>query len=61
MADQSRPVFIYSAAPSPAIAAAALAAVDFLASPEGEEEDFALERIGSMHELIPSDGSNKSD
>ena len=52
--------FIYSTAPSPAIAAAALAAVDFLASPEGEERRLLLwKRIGSMHELLPSDGSNK--
>src|SRR5437762_2860894 len=34
--------FIYSTAPPPAIAAAALAAVDFLASPDGEERRLLL-------------------
>jgi len=46
--------FIYSTAPPPAIAAAALAAVDFLASPEGEERRLLLwERIRSMQGLLP--------
>jgi 8-amino-7-oxononanoate synthase len=46
--------FIYSTAPPPAIAAAALAAVDFLASPEGEERRLLLrERIRLMQELLP--------
>jgi 8-amino-7-oxononanoate synthase len=52
--------FIYSTAPSPALAAAALAAIDFLSSPEGEERRLLLwGKIGSMRELLPSDGSNK--
>jgi 8-amino-7-oxononanoate synthase len=52
--------FIYSTAQSPAIAAAALASVGFLASPEGEERRLLLwKRIGSMQELLPSNGPNK--
>ena len=44
--------FIYSTAPPPAIVAAALAAVDFLASPEGEERRLLLqERIKLMRDL----------
>jgi len=47
--------FIYSTAPPPAIAAAALAAVDFLASPEGEERRLVLqERIKLMRDLLLS-------
>jgi 7-keto-8-aminopelargonate synthetase-like enzyme len=47
--------FIYSTAPSPAIAAAALAAVDFLSSPEGEERRLLLwARIRLMQELLAS-------
>jgi 8-amino-7-oxononanoate synthase len=47
--------FIYSTAPPPAIAAAAIAAVDFLSSPEGEERRFLLwERIRLMREHLPS-------
>jgi len=47
--------FIYSTAPPPAIAAAALAAVDFLASPEGEERQLVLqERIKLMRDLLLS-------
>ena len=46
--------FIYSTAPPPAIAAAALAAVDFLASAEGEERRLLLwERIRLMQQLLP--------
>jgi 8-amino-7-oxononanoate synthase len=46
--------FIYSTAPPPAIAAAALAAVNFLASPEGEERRLLLwERIRLMQDLLP--------
>jgi 8-amino-7-oxononanoate synthase len=45
--------FIYSTAPSPAIAAAAFAAVDFLASPEGEKRRVLLwKRINLMRELL---------
>ncbi|HEV3099087.1 MAG TPA: 8-amino-7-oxononanoate synthase [Candidatus Udaeobacter sp.] len=52
--------FIYSTAPPPAIAAAALAAVDFLASPEGEERRLLLsERIRLMQGLLPRAGSNE--
>jgi len=47
--------FIYSTAPPPAIAAAALAAVNFLSSPEGEERRLLLwKRIRLMRELLPS-------
>jgi len=43
--------FIYSTAPPPAIVAAALAAVNFLSSPEGEERRLVLwERIRLMRE-----------
>src|SRR6266487_7035318 len=46
--------FIYSTAPPPAMAAAALAAVDFLSSHEGEERRLLLwQRIRLMHELLP--------
>jgi 8-amino-7-oxononanoate synthase len=46
--------FIYSTAPSPAIAAAALAAVDFLSSAQGEERRLLLwDRIKLMHDLLP--------
>jgi 8-amino-7-oxononanoate synthase len=52
--------FIYSTAPPPGVAAAALAAVSFLTSPEGEERRRLLwERIALMRELLPGDGSNK--
>jgi 8-amino-7-oxononanoate synthase len=57
--------FIYSTAPPPVIAAAGLAAVDFLASPEGEERRLLLwERIRLMRELLCSldvgrSGANK--
>jgi 8-amino-7-oxononanoate synthase len=45
--------FIYSTAPPPAIAAAALAAVDFVSSPEGEERRRLLwKRIRLMRELL---------
>jgi 8-amino-7-oxononanoate synthase len=45
--------FIYSTAPPPAIAAAALAAVNFLSSPEGEERRLLLwERINLMRQLL---------
>jgi len=46
--------FIYSTAPPPGIAAAALAAVDLLASAEGEERRLLLwERIRLMQQLLP--------
>jgi 8-amino-7-oxononanoate synthase len=46
--------FIYSTAPPPAIAAAALAAVKFLSSSEGEARRLLLwERINLMRELLP--------
>ena len=52
--------FIYSTAPAPGIAAAALAAVNFLASPEGEERRLLLwERIRSVQELLPASAFNK--
>jgi 8-amino-7-oxononanoate synthase len=54
--------FIYSTAPPPAIAAAALAAVDFLASPEGEKRRLLLwERIRLMQRLLPYSGSKGED
>jgi 8-amino-7-oxononanoate synthase len=47
--------FIYSTAPPPAIATAALAAVNFLSSSEGEERRLLLwEKINLMRELLPS-------
>src|SRR6266700_1102333 len=47
--------FIYSTAPSPAVVAAALAAVYFLSSPEGEERRRLLwERISMMRDLFRS-------
>jgi 8-amino-7-oxononanoate synthase len=52
--------FIYSTAPSTALAAAALAAVDFLSSPEGEQRRLLLwKRINLMRELLPVNGMNK--
>ena len=52
--------FIYSTAPAPAIAAAALAAVDFLSSNQGEERRLLLwERIRLMQELLPRIESKK--
>ena len=54
--------FIYSTAPSPAIAAAALAAVDFLSSSEGEERRLLLwKKIRLMQEVMPTSGLNKKD
>jgi 8-amino-7-oxononanoate synthase len=47
--------FIYSTAPPPAITAAALAAVNFLSSPEGEERRLLLwKRIRLMRKLLLS-------
>ena len=52
--------FIYSTAPSPAIAAAALAAVNFLESSEGEERRLLLwERIKLLRELLLVNAMNK--
>jgi 8-amino-7-oxononanoate synthase len=52
--------FIYSTAPPPAIAAAALTAVNFLSSSEGEERRLLLwERIRLMQELLPRTELNK--
>ena len=46
--------FIYSTAPPPGIVGAALAAVNFLASPEGEERRILLwKRIRLMQQLLP--------
>ena len=54
--------FIYSTAPPPAIAAAGLAAVDFLASPEGEKRRLLLwERIRLMQQLLPRAGLEGED
>jgi len=45
--------FIYSTAPPPAVVAAALDAIDFLSSPEGEERRLLLwERIRLMQHLL---------
>jgi 8-amino-7-oxononanoate synthase len=50
--------FIYSTAPPPITVAAALAAIDFLGSPEGQQRRLLLcERIRLMHELLPLAGS----
>jgi 7-keto-8-aminopelargonate synthetase-like enzyme len=52
--------FIYSTAPPPAIAAAALAAIDFLSSADGEERRLLLwERIKLMQSLLSSPGLEK--
>jgi 8-amino-7-oxononanoate synthase len=52
--------FIYSTAPPSAIAEAALAAVNFLSSSEGEERRLLLgERIRLMQELLPRTELNK--
>ncbi len=52
--------FIYSTAPSPAIAAAALAAVNFLESSEGEKRRLLLwERIKLLRELLLVNAMNK--
>ncbi len=52
--------FIYSTAPPPAIAAAALAAVDFLSSVDGEERKLLLwDRIKLMQDLLPRSESDK--
>jgi 8-amino-7-oxononanoate synthase len=50
--------FIYSTAPPPAIVSAALAAVNFLGSSEGEERRLLLwKRISLTHELLPCDSA----
>jgi 8-amino-7-oxononanoate synthase len=52
--------FIYSTAPPAGIAAAALAAVDFLSSPEGEERRLLLwKRIRLIQQLLACGGSNQ--
>ncbi len=52
--------FIYSTAPPPGIVSAALAAVNFLGSSEGEERRRLLwERIGLMQELLPRNELNE--
>jgi 8-amino-7-oxononanoate synthase len=54
--------FIYSTAPPPVTATAALAAVDFVASPEGEERRLLLwERIKLMQQLLPRAGAKRED
>ncbi len=53
---------IYSTAPPPAIAAAALAAVNFLASPEGEERRLLLwDRIRLIQQLLRRAGLKEED
>jgi 8-amino-7-oxononanoate synthase len=52
--------FIYSTAPPPGIVSAALAAVNFLGSSEGEERRRLLwERIGLMQDLLPRNKLNE--
>jgi 8-amino-7-oxononanoate synthase len=52
--------FIYSTAPPPGIVSAALAALNFLASPEGEERKLLLwKRIRLLQELLPRSELNK--
>src|SRR5207247_806473 len=52
--------FIYSTAPPPGIVSAALAAVNFLGSSEGEERRRLLwKRVNLMRELLPDDASNR--
>lgn len=51
--------FIYSTAPTPGVAAAALAAVNFLSSAEGEERRLLLwEKINLLRELLPMNAMN---
>jgi 8-amino-7-oxononanoate synthase len=51
--------FIYSTAPAPGVAAAALAAVEFLSSAEGEERRLLLwKRIDLLRELLPMNAFN---
>jgi 7-keto-8-aminopelargonate synthetase-like enzyme len=53
--------FIYSTAPPSAVVAAALAAVDFLSSPEGEQRRLLLwKRINLMQELLPRARSDET-
>jgi 8-amino-7-oxononanoate synthase len=52
--------FIYSTAPPPGIAAAALAAINFLSSPAGEDRRVLLwDKIKLMQELLPRTGINE--
>src|SRR5207253_8285752 len=52
--------FIYSTAPPPGIVSAALAAVNFLGSSEGEERRRLLwERVGLMQDLLPRNELNE--
>jgi 7-keto-8-aminopelargonate synthetase-like enzyme len=52
--------FIYSTAPPPGIAAGALAAVEFLSSPGGEERRRVLwKRIRVMQEFLPDNEQNR--
>ena len=52
--------FIYSTAPAPGVAAAALAAVEFLSSPGGEERRRVLwKRIRVMQEFLPGNEQNR--
>jgi 7-keto-8-aminopelargonate synthetase-like enzyme len=51
--------FIYSTAPAPGVAAAALAAVNFLSSADGEERRLLLwKRINLLHELLTMNAMN---
>ena len=51
--------FIYSTAPAPAVAAAALTAVNFLSSAEGEERRLLIwKRINLLRELLPMNAMN---
>ncbi len=51
--------FIYSTAPAPGVAAAALAAVNFLSSAEGEERRLLLwKKINLLRELLPVNAMN---
>jgi 8-amino-7-oxononanoate synthase len=53
--------FIYSTAPPPALAAAALAAVNFLGSPDGEERRLLLWRkIDLFHNQLPAQTPNRN-
>src|SRR6266566_6048128 len=51
---------IYSAAPPAAVAAAAMAGIEFLQTPEGEERRRALwKNIDLLHQLIASETNHK--
>src|SRR5437764_9735432 len=60
MADESAPLFIYSTARPAAVAAAAIAAIEFLQTPAGEQRRRALwKNIELLHQLLASEPNRK--